>query len=128
MGLIVAQQSFQLSVLFCSCLLLSVWCTLAIIRDDPAHQTSRHLYDELVYNEVLFAGTHNSAINLGASTVLRPAEAVGGKWPSEAHPAYQVRSCTRSPVIPNFLYIYVHKPPVTTVPHHGPAAVSAGPT
>ena len=45
--------------------------------------------DDVPYNEVLFLGTHNSAINLGASTVARPADAVGGAHPSEAHSAYQ---------------------------------------
>jgi len=45
--------------------------------------------DQLPYNAVLFAGTHNSAINLGAHTVGRPSGARGGNYPSEAHSAYQ---------------------------------------
>ena len=42
----------------------------------------------MLYNEMLFAGTHNSAINLGKGTPLRPSGAVGGRYPSEAHQAY----------------------------------------
>ena len=45
--------------------------------------------DHLPYNAVLFAGTHNSAINLGAHTVGRPSGALGGNYPSEANSAYQ---------------------------------------
>ena len=39
--------------------------------------------DGMRYNEVLFAGTHNSAINLGSGTLLRPSDAIGGDYPSE---------------------------------------------
>ena len=42
----------------------------------------------MLYNEMLFPGTHNSAINLGKGTPLRPSGAVGGRHPSEAHQAY----------------------------------------
>ena len=45
--------------------------------------------DEMPYNRVLFAGTHNSAINLGAGTLTRPAAAVGGTYPSAAASAFQ---------------------------------------
>eukprot|EP00854_Cymbomonas_tetramitiformis_P022123 gene22123-26662_t len=45
--------------------------------------------DELPYDALLFAGTHNSAINLGERTVLRPHNAEGGAYPSEAHLAYE---------------------------------------
>ena len=45
--------------------------------------------DDLAFDHVLFAGTHNSAINLGAHTIGRPAAAVGGRWPSAAASAYQ---------------------------------------
>eukprot|EP00966_Prymnesium_polylepis_P211743 4903923-Prymnesium_polylepis.2 len=51
--------------------------------------TSGHDDDDVPYNEKLFLGTHNSAINLGASTVARPSAAVGGAHTSEAHSAYQ---------------------------------------
>lgn len=45
--------------------------------------------DKLRYDEVLFAGTHNSGINLGGETIGRPSAAKGGRWPSEAHSSYQ---------------------------------------
>lgn len=45
--------------------------------------------DNLPFNQVLFAGTHNSAINLGRRTVGRPAGAIEGRWPSAAASAYQ---------------------------------------
>ena len=45
--------------------------------------------DDVAYNEVLFLGTHNSAINLGTSTVGRPSAAIVGAHPSEAHASYQ---------------------------------------
>ena len=45
--------------------------------------------DNLPFNQVLFAGTHNSAINLGRQTVGRPAGAMEGRWPSAAASAYQ---------------------------------------
>merc|ERR1719272_1088933 len=45
--------------------------------------------DDIPYDKLLFAGTHNSAVNLGARTLLRPKDAVGGHYPSEAHSDYQ---------------------------------------
>lgn len=45
--------------------------------------------DEMPYHKVLWAGTHNSAINLGDQTLARPSKAIGGRFPSEAASAYQ---------------------------------------
>jgi hypothetical protein len=44
--------------------------------------------DALLYNETLFPGTHNSAINLGIHTPFRPSDANQGTHPSDAHQAY----------------------------------------
>eukprot|EP00948_MAST-09A_sp_MAST-9A-sp1_P000332 g332.t1 len=41
------------------------------------------------YNELLWAGTHNSAINLGKSTLFKPEKAELGRYPSEAYSSYQ---------------------------------------
>jgi hypothetical protein len=49
--------------------------------------------DETLYDRALFAGTHNTAINLGTGTLLRPADAQGGVIPSEAHHSYQCVAC-----------------------------------
>ena len=64
--------------------------------------TTTALEDDALYNQVLFAGTHNSAINLGAAchgrapgtgcTLGRPAGARGGAFSSlSASGGYQVR-------------------------------------
>jgi hypothetical protein len=45
--------------------------------------------DDVPFNRVLFAGTHNSAINLGEQTLGRPAGARAGRSPSAAASAYQ---------------------------------------
>jgi hypothetical protein len=47
------------------------------------------LPDDMPYDNLLFAGTHNSAINLGPHTLLRPPSAITGQFPSEAHAAFQ---------------------------------------
>ena len=59
--------------------------------DDEARYTTslNRVDDEARYNEVLWLGTHNSAINLGTLTMGRPSAASGGRYPSEAHSAYQ---------------------------------------
>ena len=44
--------------------------------------------DSMLYNETLFLGTHNSAINLGPHTPFRPASAETGKYISSAHQSY----------------------------------------
>jgi hypothetical protein len=58
-------------------------------EDRPPHATAIAPDDGLRYNEVLFLGTHNSAINLGTRTAARPSAAVGGTFPSEAASSYQ---------------------------------------
>jgi hypothetical protein len=55
----------------------------------PLLVASQRFDDHMAYNRMLFAGTHNSAINLGDKTIGRPTSAVGGKYPSEATLAYQ---------------------------------------
>eukprot|EP00939_MAST-03C_sp_MAST-3C-sp1_P004954 g4954.t1 len=45
--------------------------------------------DDVPYNYLLWPGTHNSAINLGADTLLRPKDAEDGSWPSKAQSSYQ---------------------------------------
>ena len=64
----------------CPALLLAL-TTAAVLASDND--------DDLPYNRLLFAGTHNSAINLGAGTLARPAAAAMGRFPSAAASAYQ---------------------------------------
>lgn len=58
-----------------------IWCP---------HSWSRLLNDDaLLFNQTLFAGTHNSGISLSKHTLGRPADAEDGDWPSEATSSYQ---------------------------------------
>jgi hypothetical protein len=66
------------------------WIVLGVAAVTVAEGASAaQIDDNATYDEVLFLGTHNSAINLGGATVGRPTAAVGGAHPSEAHAAYQ---------------------------------------
>ena len=66
------------AMVFASCMHLAVHA-----------QTLGREYDKMPYDSLLFAGTHNSAINLGSGTVGKPSDAQLGRYPSEAHSAYQ---------------------------------------
>jgi hypothetical protein len=70
-------------------LLASLLLASSSSSSSSSSSTGTSLPDDLPFDHVLFAGTHNSAINLGAHTVGRPAAAVGGRWPSAAASAYQ---------------------------------------
>ena len=64
-------------------ILAAFTCSLA------ATFASAYVDDGVPYNAMLFAGTHNSAINLGSGTLLRPSGAQGGAFPSLAESPFQ---------------------------------------
>jgi hypothetical protein len=68
---------------------LLLFLLLLPARSSPAAPAPPTGDGSLPYDRVLFVGTHNSAINLGAHSLGRPAAAIGGRHPSAAASAYQ---------------------------------------
>ena len=65
-------------------------CALLLFCGDAGAAASTRAYpDDVPYDLVLWPGTHNSAINLGPGTALRPEAAKAGRFPSTAHLDYQ---------------------------------------
>lgn len=90
----------------CSCLVSAGvvsffwWCSVVFViqpisppgipcSSGPFDSGNGNLPDSMHFDEVLFAGTHNSAINLGRDTPLRSMFAQDGSYSSEAAVSYR---------------------------------------
>lgn len=83
-----AMKTFPSSTLF-HYLLASLFTLFCFFPLYFAYDVNNGDDDGLRWNQVLWAGTHNSAINLGKGTLAKPSDAVLGNYPSEAYSPYQ---------------------------------------